>query len=136
MAIEEVEYLAPAVQGLLGPVSITLPIEERMAGAIVAVEFVILAELLQRSLGAVNLVNRRVVVVIAENTEQWAVHLLGEIDRRHRPLVVEVLRIIDDDIAAPAIHRGIDARQRASGQIGMATARAETDHADLAGHVR
>ena len=38
----------------------------------------------------------------------------------------------DDDVAAPAIHRRVDAVERAGGEIGVAPARAEADHPDSA----
>ena len=107
-----------------------------MAGAVVAVEFVILAEPLEHRLGAVDLIGGRILVVVAENAEQRTGHFLGEIDRRDRALAVEILRIVDDDVAAPAIDGGIDARQRAGGEIGVAAAGAESDDADFAVGVR
>jgi hypothetical protein len=38
MLAEEREYLAPAIHGLLGPVEWPVPIEDAVAGTVVAVE--------------------------------------------------------------------------------------------------
>ena len=103
-----------------------------MTGAVVTVELVILAEFLKHGLDAVHLVAVGVFIVIAEQTEQRGAHLVREIDRRHRALRIELLEVIDDDVAAPAIDCGVDAVERAGDEIGMASARTEADHADLA----
>ena len=58
MLMEEAKDLVPAVDRLLGPVVGAIMGEERMAGTIVAVEFVILAVFLQLRLGTVDLVGR------------------------------------------------------------------------------
>ena len=71
-------------------------------------------------------------IVIAENAEQWSGHFLREIDRRHRAFGVEILRIVDDDIAAPTVDGGVNVRQRAGGEVAVAAAGAEADGADLA----
>ena len=47
MLAEEGEHLAPAVHRLLGTVERTVPVEEAVAGAVVAVELVALAEPLE-----------------------------------------------------------------------------------------
>src|SRR6185312_4083634 len=106
MLAEEGVGLGPAVIRLLGPIGGALGGEEAVAGAVIAMELVALAELLQHRLGLVDLVGRGVLVVVAEDAEQRTAQLLGEVDRRHRPLVAELLRIariLDDDAAAPAI---------------------------------
>src|SRR5262245_59853669 len=132
MLRQESEYLAPAVGGLLGAVRNACRVEKGMAGAVVAMEFVALAELLEQFLGAVDVVAVRVLVVIAEDAEQGRGELLGVVDRRDRLLVVELLLVIDDDIAAPAIDHGVEARHQTAGEIGLPSARAEADDADLA----
>ena len=58
--------------------------------------------------------------------------MLGELDRRHWPLVVEQRRIIDDDVAAPAIDHGVDVRQAAADEVGVPAAGAEAHDGDLA----
>jgi len=45
---EERKHLLPAVERLVGPVALVVPIEERVPGAVVAVELVALAVLLER----------------------------------------------------------------------------------------
>jgi hypothetical protein len=69
MLVEECEGLGPAVGGLLGPVRHPRRIEERVASAIVAVEILVLAKLLQRRLETVDLILVGVFVVIAEDAE-------------------------------------------------------------------
>src|SRR5262249_51430556 len=49
-----------------------------------------------------------------------------------RPLGIELLGIVDDDIAAPAIHRRVDAVERAGCEISVSPSGAEADHSDLA----
>ena len=56
MLVEEGKDLLPAVERLLRPIGRTRGVEETMAGAVVAVELVVLAELLEHRLGAVDLV--------------------------------------------------------------------------------
>src|SRR5262249_54084239 len=60
----------------------------------------------------------------------------GQLDRRHRALGVEQLRVVDHDVAAPAIDHGVEVGAHAGDEIGVAAARAEADHADLAVGVR
>src|SRR5262245_11885489 len=103
-----------------------------MAGAVVAVKLVAFAELLEHGFGAVHLVTVWILIVIAEQPEQRTAQLGGEIDGRDRSFGVELLGIVDDDIAAPAVYCRVDAVERAGGEIGMSSARAEADHADLA----
>src|SRR3954468_14104399 len=106
MLLEEGIGLVPAVDGLLDPVAGSLGGKEAVAGAVIAVELVSLAELLQNRFGAIDMVGRGVLVLVAEQAEQRAAQILGEIDRRHRPLVallLGIVRVVDDDIATPAI---------------------------------
>src|SRR5262245_24619713 len=56
MLVEESKDLAPAVERLLRPISRPRGVEEGVAGAVVAVKLVALAELLEHRLGAVHLI--------------------------------------------------------------------------------
>src|SRR5262245_8188214 len=103
-----------------------------MAGTVVAVKLVVFAELLEHGFGAVHLVTVWILIIIAEQAEQRTAQLGSEMDGRDGSLGVELLGIVHDDIAAPAIHGRIDPVERAGGKIGMSPARAEADHADLA----
>src|ERR1700730_8860155 len=98
-----------------------------MSSAVVAVEFVVLAEFLEHRFGAVHLIGGRVVIIVAENSQQRTAHFFSQIDRRNRALAVQVLGIVDNDITAPAIDRGIDTRERAGSEIGMPATGAEPD---------
>src|SRR5262245_41723968 len=113
MIVEEREHLVPAVECLLSSISRACGVEEGVAGPIVAVELIGLAKLLEYGLGAVHLVAIGVFIIIAEQAEQWATQLCREIDRCDRPLGIELLGVVDDDIAAPAIHGRVDAVERA-----------------------
>ena len=72
MLVEKGKDLVPAVDRLLRPVIRAIMRKKRVAGAVIPVEFVILAVLLQLRLGAVDLVGRRVRVLVAEQTQQRA----------------------------------------------------------------
>ena len=128
MAREKGKHLFPAIQRLFGPVGVAPSIEEGVTGAIVAIEFVVLAKAFEHGLGPVHLIGGRVAVVIAENAQQRAIQFPGQIDRRNGPFVVEIFRIVDNDIAAPAI---VDAGKSARHEIGVAAAGAEADDADF-----
>ena len=72
MRAEELEDALPAVDGGLGPVGRAVDREERMAGAVVAVELVRLAGVLERRLELVDLLGAGELVVVAEEAEQRA----------------------------------------------------------------
>src|ERR1700733_3237817 len=101
----EGEDLLPAVVGGLGAVGRAVDREERVAGAVVAVELVGLAVGLQGLLELVDLGRRRVLVVVAEQAEQRAGQGRGLVDDRdHRgPLA----RLAGDERAV-AVHRGVE----------------------------
>src|ERR1700687_944693 len=86
MLAEEGPYLVPAIHRLLGPIQRPVPTEEGMAGAIVAVELIVLAVLLEFGLVLVHLLGARCAVVVAEQAEQRAAEVLRHIDRRDRRL--------------------------------------------------
>ena len=69
MPVKEVKDLVPAIDRLLGAVIRAIVRKKRMAGAVVAVELVIFAVLLQFRLGLVDVLWRRVGVFIAEQTQ-------------------------------------------------------------------
>src|ERR1700676_1004902 len=91
MLAEESEYLAPAVHGRLGPVQRPVPVPDSVAGAVVAVELVRLAMLLELGLVLVDLLGARRAVVVAEDADQRAAEVLGHVDRRDRRLGIELL---------------------------------------------
>src|SRR6202047_3429207 len=91
MLAEEGEHLAPAVHCLLWPVERPVPIEEAVAGTVVAVELVRLAVLLELGLVLVHLLGARRAVVIAEDADERATEVLGHLDRRDGSLGVELL---------------------------------------------
>src|SRR5437588_12706855 len=122
MLLQKCKHLAPAVERLLGPVRHPIGVEERMPASVIAMKLVILSELLEHLLGAIDVIAIGVLVVIAENTEHRAAHLLGQLDRRDRPLGIELLLVVDDHIAAPAIDQRIDAGHAAGDEIGVAPA--------------
>jgi hypothetical protein len=108
-----------------------------VAGAVVAVELVILAVLLQFRLGLVDVLRGRVGVFIAEQAQQRAIDPFGQIDRCNGLGLGQSRLVVDDDIAAPAIDCSLDQmRQFAGRQISLPPAGAKSDHADLAAGMR
>src|SRR6266545_5124133 len=128
---EEGVHLAPAVHALLGPVEWPMPIEEAVAGAVVAVELVVLAQLLELGLVLVDLFGAGRAVVVAEQAEQRAGEVLGHVDRRDRRLGVELV-LAHHHAAAPQVDAGIDVLLLAGIDEGVPAARAGAEHADLA----
>src|SRR5579884_1810095 len=131
----EAEHLLPAVDRLLGPVAGPVGSEEAVAGAVVAVELVLLAVPFQLALGSVDLLRVRVGVVVAEDAQQRAMHVLGEIDDTLRTLRRDVLGLRDDP-PAPAVNGCVERRDLASHHVGLPAARAEADDADLTVRLR
>src|ERR1700675_1894642 len=103
-----------------------------MPGAVVAVEFIAFAELLEFSFGAVDLIGMRIFIVVAENSKQRAGQFFRQLDWSHRSLGVQGLRIVHDHVAAPAIDRCIDTRNRAGGEKTVSAAGAKADRPDFA----
>src|SRR5579859_5993120 len=123
MLAEKCEYLAPAIHGLFRPVQRTVPIEEAVAGAVVAMEFVVLALLLEFGLVLIHLLGTRRPVIVAEQSEQRTVEILCHVDRRNRRLVVEFF-LAHHDPTAPQFHAGVDIHLLAGINEGVAAARA------------
>src|SRR5215510_13014098 len=117
MLLQERKDLAPSIGGLLGPIGGARGVEEGVAGAVVAVELVGLAELLQHRLRAIDLIRGGVLVDVAEYAEKRAAQLLGEVDRRDRTFGVELRLVVDNDVAAPAIDDGVELGNAAADQI-------------------
>src|SRR5215831_9375818 len=128
---EEGVHLAPAIHALLDAVERPVPIEEAVAGPVVAVELVVLAELLELGFVLVHLLGAGRAVVVAEQAEQRALEVLGHVDRRHRRLGVELL-LAHDHAAAPQVDAGIDVLLLAGIDEGVAAAGAGAEYADLA----
>src|SRR5258708_1096167 len=91
MLAEEGEYLAPAIHRLLGPIERPVPIEKAVTGAVVAMERVILAVLLELGLVLVHLLRARCAILVAEQAEQRAAEVLRHVDRRDGRLCIELL---------------------------------------------
>src|SRR5262249_62044606 len=116
MLAEEGEDFVPAVERLLWAVGGAGGVEKSVAGTVVTVELIVLAEFLEHGFGAVYLIAVGVLVVVAEQAEQRTQQLGRQVDGRDRPLGIELLRVVDDDVAAPAVDRRVDAVERASGE--------------------
>src|SRR5215469_18034538 len=130
VAAEPGEDAVPAVHGGLGAVSGPCDIEERVPGALVGVELVRLALVLQLLLELGHLLRRRVLIVRAEQAEQRAGQVLDEVLdgpglQRH------ALWRAPDHERAVAVHGRVE-RQADRGQHRLAPAGAVADHADLA----
>src|SRR5262249_12008019 len=78
----EIEHLVPAVDRLLVAVVWAIMGKERVSGAVIAVELVVLAEPFQLGLGAVDLVGGWIWIFVTEQAQQRAIDPLGQIDRR------------------------------------------------------
>src|SRR5207248_7559150 len=131
MLAEEGEHLAPAIHRLLGPVERPVPIEEAVAGAIVAVELVHLAVLLELSLVLVHLLGARRAVVIAEQAEQRTAQVLCHVDWRDRRLGIEFL-LAHHHATAPKLGAGVDVLALTGIDEGVTATRTGTEKADLA----
>src|SRR5256885_12769846 len=107
MLAEKREHLAPAIHGLLGPVEWPVPIQDAMAGAVVAVELVHLAVLLEFGLVLVHLLGARRAVIVAEDADQRAAEVLCHLDRRDRRLGIELL-LAHHHAATPEFGAGVD----------------------------
>src|SRR5882757_365456 len=107
MLAEEGEYLAPAIHGLLGPVERPVPIEEAVAGTVVAMELVRLAVLLEFGLVLVHLLRARRAILVAEQAEQRATEVLRHVDRCDGRLRIELL-LAHHHAATPLFDAGID----------------------------
>src|SRR5574341_2652172 len=79
MFLEKCEDLAPAARRLLRPMRRARGVEEGVAGAVVAIELVALAEPLEHLFGAVEVLAIGILVVVAEQPEQRTLHLLGQV---------------------------------------------------------
>src|ERR1700751_207988 len=133
MLVEEGKDFVPAVDRLFGAVVRAVMREECVTGPVIAVELVVLAQPLEFSLGAVDLVGCGIGVLIAEETQKWAIDPFGQIHRCHRLRLGQPRLVVDDDIAAPAIHRTLNQMgERTGDEISLPAARAEADHPDLA----
>src|SRR5256885_4022982 len=77
---EEGEHLAPAIHCLLRPVEWPVPIEDAVAGTVVAVERVYLTVLLELGLVLVHLLAAPPPVDVAEYAEQPAAQVLPDLD--------------------------------------------------------
>src|SRR6516225_8604959 len=91
MPAEKSEYFAPAIHGLLGPIERPVQIEEAVTGAVVAVEFIRLAMLLELGLVLVHLLGTRRAILVAKQAEQRAAEVLRHVDWRDRRLRIELL---------------------------------------------
>src|SRR6185312_13411653 len=131
MLAEEGEHLAPAIHGLLGPVQWPVPVEEAVAGTVVAVELVVLAMLLQLGLVLVDLLGARRAIVIAEKSQHRAAEVLGHVDRRDRRLFVELF-LAHHHAAAPEFDAGVNVFSLAGIDEGVTAAGAGAENADLA----
>src|SRR5688572_33046805 len=106
LAVERPD-LAPGIHTLLGPIERPVPVEEAVSGAVVAVELIILAVLLQLGLVLVYLLRARRAIVVAEDAEQRAGEVLRHVDRRDGLLGIELL-LAHHHAAAPLLYAGID----------------------------
>src|SRR5215207_3044367 len=101
-------HLLPAVERLLDAVSRPVVIEEAVAGAVIAVELIVLAVFLQLGLVLADLLRGRGAVLVAEQPEQRAGQLLRVLDRRDRLFRVQFL-LAHHDAPAPQLAGRVNA---------------------------
>src|ERR1700680_1832684 len=128
---EEGPYLVPAIHRLLGPIERPVPIEEAVAGTVVAVELIILAVLFEFGLVLVHLLGARCAIIVAEQAEQRAAEILRHVDRRDGRLRVQLL-LAHHHAAAPLLDTGVDIVALTSIDERVPTAGTGPDQADLA----
>src|SRR5690606_7679658 len=104
---------------------------EAVARAVVAVELVILAVLLELGLMLVHLLRTWRAILIPEKAEQRTGQILREIDRCNRRLGVQVF-LGHGDTTDPEIDAGIDILLLTRVEERVPTARAGTEDTDLA----
>src|SRR5260370_3736521 len=131
MLAEEGKHLAPAIHCLLRPVEWPVPIEDAVAGTVVAVELVHLAVLLELALVLIHLLRARRAVVVAEYAEQRAAEVLRHLDRRDGRLGIELLRA-HHHAAAPEVDAGVDVFPLAGIDEGVPATRTGAENANLA----
>src|SRR5258708_474566 len=91
VAAEEVEHLGPGIHRLLLPVHRPVVVPEAVAGAVVAVELVLLAMLLELGLMRVDLLRGGALVLVAEEAQKRTGQVFRVLDRRHRTLRRDLL---------------------------------------------
>src|SRR6185437_13760081 len=124
--------LGPAIHRLFDAIHRRpVPIEEAVAGAVVAVEFIVFAVLLELGFVLVHLLRARRAIVVAEEAEQRAGEVLRHVDWRDRLFLVEV-RLGHHHVAAPLLDAGIDVLALAGVDESVPAARARPHHTDLA----
>jgi hypothetical protein len=74
---------------------------------------------------------RRVAIFVTEQAKQRAADPFRQIDGRHWLGARQFRRIVDYNIAAPAIDSGIDIGDPGCGEIRLSASRAEANHANL-----
>src|SRR5207247_10294284 len=92
-------------------------------------------ELLERFRGPGDVLRRGASVLDAEQSEQRALEILGELDRSDRLTRGQLLGL-GDDTTAIAVDRGVDATEGTGGQVRLAAARAIADDPNLAVQIR
>src|SRR5215468_7886922 len=135
MLAEPGQHLLPAVYRRVLAIERAVHREERVAGIVVGVEFVRLAVLLERGFRLRRVVGGRPRVLHAEQSKQRALQILGEVDGRHG-LTGRQLLSHGDHASAIAVNGGIEAAERARGEVGLPAAGAIADDADLAVQIR
>jgi hypothetical protein len=118
---EEGPDLIPAIDCLLLPVGRPVIVEEAVAGAVIAVEFVILAVFLQLLLMLIHLGRGGGLVVIAEEPQQRARQVLREVNGR-RGLLGGQLFLGLYHSAPPALDSGVKAGGATGHEEGLAAA--------------
>ncbi len=121
MAVEEGDA-PPAIHGLVRPISVARVVEECVPGAIVAVEFVILAKALEHRLGAIDLIGGGIAGRRCKIPSSGQFSFSVAINRHNRTLAGEIFRIISTMTLPPSSRlTSSTPGSVAGGEIGLTT---------------
>src|ERR1044071_5802308 len=128
--VAEGEQFFPAIHGLFLTIGGTVVIKKAMAGAVVAMELVILPVLFELCFVLIDLFRRGRLIVVAKQADHRTRKILGIINRRDRLFGRELLFRLHY-AAAPAFHEAVEALQTTSGKKPVPPTGAGSEYADF-----
>ena len=130
MLAEEAQHLFPAVHGSLDIVAGTVYGEEAVSRAVIAVELIVLAVLLEGLLRLVHVGGRWAGVVVSEQAQQR--QFSPSVKSTGQAGIAGVSWSLPGSRRRPAVHRRVHALKGAGAQVGLPPAGAEADQPHLA----
>src|ERR1044071_2393468 len=128
--VAEGEQFFPAIHRLLLTIGGTVVIKEAMAGAVVAMELVILTVLFELCFVLIHLFRRGRLIVVAKQADHRTRKILGIINRRDRLFGRELLFRLHH-APTPAFHQAIEALQTTGRKKPVPPAGAGSKYADF-----